>query len=156
MYQNPVKTIFSVWDEKVSSRLQLGINYMPGVFQPFIPEQNPQLCLFSFWVCALFNKCHWWYHALFNWCHWWHHMHCWGPGCIWLCHPEWNLSVTGATSISSLRNMLSVRSLFLLCEKNGETLFFYSRCLEGARLWCSTVFEPFQTHWMSYSEKLIC
>lgn len=67
MYQNSVKRIFSAWGEKGSSRPQLGINCIPGVFQPFIPELNLHLCL---------------------------------------CHPECNLSATGATGICSLRNML--------------------------------------------------
>lgn len=82
MYQNSVKRIFSAWDEKLSNRPQLGINYIPGVFQPFIPEQNLHLCLFSFWVCTLFNRWHWGYHTLFNWWHLWYHTHWWGPGCI--------------------------------------------------------------------------
>lgn len=155
MHQNSVKSNFCVWDEKVSSRPHLGINYIPGVFQPFVPEQNLHLCLFSFWVCTLFNGWHWGCHTLFNWWHWWCHTHWWGPGCTWLCHPEWNLPSIGATGLCSLRTMLAARSLFSLCEQNGETLYSKADFLKVLSCDAPPNLNSSRPIWKSYSEKFI-
>lgn len=130
----------------MSTGFQLGINYMPRVFQPFLPEQTLHH------NCLCFHSAVVW---LFNWWHWWYHTRWWGPGCGILSETSlllvWSYKYIQAEECAGCQIIVPLMwtkwTNFVFLLKYGLKVLSYGVPLD---------LKSSRHLWKSYSAKFIC